>query len=68
MIRYPDVMQAFLNVCQGDQLYGVIHRLAALSKGLHAAVQPLLRKIKKRIVLDMDDWHFRNKRKDKNIQ
>lgn len=68
IIAEPGVLAAIMDVCQRSPLYGVISHLARLSKHHRAIVQPRLKKIKKKVVLHMDDYHFRTHRNDKNVE
>lgn len=67
-IGHPDILDAIMDVCEESKSYGVISLLAAISKHHHSAVQPRLRRIRKRIVLNLDDFHWRDKENDKNME
>lgn len=50
-----DVWMEVVMILQGDQAYRSISHLAVASRNVNSVVQPRLKKIKKKIVLDLDD-------------
>lgn len=67
-IGHPDILDAIMDVCQAQQAYGTLALFALISKHHHSIVQPRLRRIRKRVVLHLDDYHLRNRDNDSNIQ
>lgn len=67
-IGQADILDAIMNVCEQEKSYGTMSLLASISKHHRSIVQPRLKRTKKRIVLDLEDFHFRDKGNDKNIE
>jgi hypothetical protein len=67
-IGQPDILEAIMDVCQQEKSYGTIALLASISKHHQSIVQPRLTRLKKRIVLNLDEFYFRNKDNDENIE
>jgi hypothetical protein len=67
-IGHPDILDAIMDICQAQQAYGTIALFALISKHHYSIVQPRLRRIRKRVVLNLEDYHWRDRENDNNIQ
>jgi hypothetical protein len=67
-ILQPDIIEAIMDVCQQEESYGTMALLGLFSKRHHSFVQPRLRRIRKRVVLHLDEFLWRDKKNDKNIE
>jgi hypothetical protein len=67
-IGNADVLGVIVNICKEEKAYRTILLVALMSKHHHAIVQPVLTRIKNRVVLDLDDFAWRNKENDGNIE
>jgi hypothetical protein len=65
---HPDILEAIMDVCETAKLYGTIALIGSLSKHHRSVVQPRLARIKKRVVLSLDDYWWRDRDNDKNIE
>lgn len=63
-----DILDAIMDLCEEDKSYGTIALLGSLSKHHRGIVQPRLKRIKETVVLDLDDFAWRNKENDQNIE
>jgi hypothetical protein len=67
-IGHADIVGVIVDVCKQEKAYGTILLVALMSRHHHAIVQPHLTRIKNRVVLDLDDFAWRNKENDGNIE
>jgi hypothetical protein len=67
-IGNADILGVIVDVCKDTKAYGTILLVALMSKHHHAIVQPVLTRIKNRVVLNLDDYAWRNKENDQNIE
>jgi hypothetical protein len=67
-IGNADIIGVIVDVCKEEKAYGTILLVALMSKHHHAIVQPVLTRIKNRVVLNLDDYVWRNKENDRNIE
>lgn len=63
-----DIILLISEILRDEKEYATLACFALSSHMHHSAVQPLLAKIKKRIVLDIEDWRWRDRSNDKNIE
>ncbi|KAJ9120330.1 hypothetical protein QFC24_005284 [Naganishia onofrii] len=68
VINQPDILDTMVDLLWNAKLYGTIVLFASLSKRHRELVQPRLTNLKKRIVLVLDDFVWRDKSNDKNIE
>jgi hypothetical protein len=68
VINHPDILDTMVDLLWNAKLYGTIVLVASLSKRHRELVQPRLTNLKKRIVLVLDDFVWRDKSNDKNIE
>lgn len=54
-LDHPDIWAWIMNVLEDDHAYGSIANIAAQCKRLNVLGRPALKKIRKRVVLDLDD-------------
>lgn len=67
-IGHVDILDAIVHICQAEKAYRTISLFALISKHHHRTIQPRLTRIKARVVLDLDDYEWRNKDNDINIE
>jgi hypothetical protein len=67
-IEHPDILDVIVEICTQKKAYGTILLFGLLSKHHHAIIQPYLTRIKQRVVLNLDDYAWRNKDNDENIE
>lgn len=63
-----DILDTIIAVCKGGKQYRTLLLLALMSKHHAAIVRPYLKRIKERVVLDLDEFDFRDKDNDENIE
>jgi hypothetical protein len=63
-----DILEVIVDICEAEKAYGTIRRMALISKHHRAIVQPRLDRIRKRVVLRLDDYQWRDKGNDRNIE
>lgn len=68
MIDRPDILEAIMDVCLEGKSYGTLASLALFSKHHHSIVQPRLRRLRKRIVLNLDNFSWRDEDNDQNVE
>ena len=63
-----DIIECIIDICEAEKSYRAIVLLALMSKHHHAIVKARLERFKKRVVLDLDEFEWRNKENDKNVE
>lgn len=63
-----DILDVIMDICEGEKLYGTILLLGTLSKHHRAVVQPRLKRIRKRVVLDLNEFPWRDPANDSNVE
>lgn len=66
--EHPDILDAIMDVCQEVKAYGTIALLGSISKHHRTVVQPRLKRIKAKVVLNLDDFQWRDKTNDVNVE
>jgi hypothetical protein len=67
-IGHPDILDAIIDICKEERRYNTIMLIALMSKHHHAIVRPHLKRIRKRVVLDLNEFAWRDKENDSNIE
>jgi hypothetical protein len=67
-ISHSDILEVIVDVCEAEKAYRTISLFALMSKHHHNIIQPRLSRIKKRVVLDLDEIEWRNNDNDPNIE
>lgn len=67
-IGHIDVLDVIIDICKDAKQYGTMMLLALMSKHHAAIVRPHLKRIRERVVLDLDEFDFRDKSNDVNIE
>jgi hypothetical protein len=63
-----DILDTVVDICEAEKSYGTILLFALISKHQHGIIKPRLKRIRKRVVLDLDEFEWRNKENDENIE
>lgn len=63
-----DLLSALAIILETREDYGTLAAFALVNRTVHTVVQPVLAKIKKRIVLVIEDYRWRNPANDGNIR
>lgn len=67
-IGHPDILDVIMDICKIEKEYGTILLMALISKHHSAIVRPHLKRLKSRIVLNLEDFVWRDKDNDRNIE
>lgn len=62
-IGHVGILDVIVDICETEKQYGTIFLMALMSQHHRAIVQPQLNRIRKRIVLKLDDYEWRDKSK-----
>jgi hypothetical protein len=67
-INQLDILDVIMDICEGEKMYGTILLLGMLSKHHRAVAQPRLKRIRKRVVLDLNEFPWRDPANDSNVE
>jgi hypothetical protein len=67
-LAIPDIAHSIAAIMEETRMYGTLACFAVSSRFHQSILQPSLKKIKKRIVLNMDDFRWRDRSNDANVE
>lgn len=67
-IGHIDVLDVIIDICKDAKRYGTMLLLALMSEHHAAIVQPHLKRIRERVASDLDEFDFRDRSNDDNIE
>lgn len=67
-IGHADILDVIMDICEAEKEYDTIFSMVLLSKQHRAIVQSRLHRIRKRVVLNLDDYQWRDEGNDGNIE
>jgi hypothetical protein len=60
-IGHHDILDTIMDICEAEKAYGTIALFGSISPHHHELVGPRLRRIRKRVVLILDDYRWEDK-------
>lgn len=67
-IGHQDILDTIMDICEAEKAYGTIALFASISQLHHELVGPRLRRIKKRVVLNLDEYRWEDNDKYGKIE
>lgn len=67
-IGHQDIIYTIMDICEAEKSYGTLALLGSISQLHHELVAPRLRRIKKRVVLNLNDYRWDKREKYGNIE